>query len=254
MVVSHWGPILKQYSAPILHVFGAPAIATFSNDQVDPTGIPSGMHIDELWDKHSEALSSLTATIHPMLVVAGSGMTRGVTSKSASQFCAAADPYLLLTAAEVTSFVNVATTPKVAAWYFPIGSNPPIGLIAWKLDGLTTNSLMSLVTAMVTRGAAPFVDIIRQHKNQMDQWLTAVQANPVDYQVHAIPWSSQMDYFLSMNPAVSILPPTISDILTYSPILDMLSIFNWRLLGDCMATSDSSSENLFFNRYLHAIA
>jgi hypothetical protein len=184
MVVSHWDPILKQYSAPILRVFGAPAIATFSNDQVDPTGIPSGMRIDELWDKHPEALSSLTA-IHPMLV-AGSGMTRGVASKSASQFFAAADPYLLPTAAEVTSFVNVATTPKVAAWYFPIGSNPPIGL-AWKLHGLTTDSLMSSVTAMVTRGAAPFVDIIRQHKNQMDQWFTAVQANPVDYQVHAIP-------------------------------------------------------------------
>jgi hypothetical protein len=50
MVVSHWDPTTKQYSAPILRVFGAPAIAIFSNDQVDATGTPIGMHIDELWD------------------------------------------------------------------------------------------------------------------------------------------------------------------------------------------------------------
>jgi hypothetical protein len=87
----------------------------------------------------------------------------------------------------------------------------------------------------------------------MDQWLTAAQANPVAYQVHAIPWSSQTNYFPSMDPLVSTLPPTISDILTYSPILDMLSIFNWRLLGDRMATSDTSSEIRFFNCYLQAI-
>jgi hypothetical protein len=115
----------------------------------------------------------------------------------------------------------------------------------WNLNGLKLATLIHSIKALSAAAIssyANFLQALDQLSPSLDLWLQQPAAGPEVFACEAFCHTSLADQFPSL--AAGAVPPSVSCVVTISPLMDMLCLQAWSLFLDSICSNSKAKEDI----------
>ena len=232
-VVQHWNPATRTFSPAVIRLLAAPSIATLGDLPVET---PPGLLLSDVWDPDivSPVLGDLPLEESCPIMAGTAGLSRKMSDLSMQTILQTTAPVFIPDGVAASAIVTQGTTKVTRVLFLPELAHMPVGH-CWPIEGLTLTDIeqsIQLATSSRATVCAPFITLLHEAAPIFQAWLTAVQANPRDFQVKAYYFQNVEQFFPALT--VGTLPAAIVNIVGFSPLMDMRSLYTWRVAQDIL--------------------
>jgi hypothetical protein len=235
-----------QPSGPFITILAAPSMATHT-----PPISDNGILYDDVWDATVlEPFKPALTTEDPHCPVMGAqeGKTRAAKLKPGMFHLLQETQPLLIPEGEL-----IATTltyeemiyPRTI--FLPEVCNLPFGM-RWPVTIGYDDFKCSIQGAFGTAGST-FIKILKSMEVLLDRWFMAVAVHTAGFSIPSCPF---LPFYDDHYPAIDTgeWPITVLDQEGFSPLLDMMNGYLWRIWCDRMLTTELPGNRSFLNQYL----
>lgn len=235
------GPI----SEPYITIVAAPSLMTLGHfSAADPPGID----YDDFWDDSVFKPFNLSVGegLHCPLLAAAEGFSRSVKLPGVVDFIETSQPALFPSGEQLADCIQTTAGSIYRAFFLPEVCDMPIGM-AWP----TTTSLEDFYSSIraLKGGYSNFLLVLTALQPQLKDWFEAVHQTPASFSSSSLPFVNV--HSIGYPPLGSgDIPEAILDERAFSPLLEMLQGFLWRLTSDAALTTGSIEAQQVFALYL----
>jgi hypothetical protein len=234
-------------TVPFITILAAPALAT-----CDPTTAETGVLLEDLWDetalKGFDPNLDLTSAQCPLLAA-----QQGFSRSSAVTSCVVsllldAQPVILPQGQTIAQTVKTADgTVHMRAFFLPEVCDLPLGF-RWPTS-IGFSDFTASINAAFGKSSQHFNSALQVLKPQLEPWLRAVADDPSDFLISGRRFLPLYDnHFPTIT--TGDWPTSITDPDAFSPLLDMLNGFVWRLWCDRQLTTATPLNRTYLTNYL----
>jgi hypothetical protein len=232
---------MKRAGAPFITILAAPAVAMYGTSATD-----SGILLDDIWDESAlnrfePALN--TSTPHCPIMAAQEGYSRDpLLPTKVESILLVAQPLLLPEGKLVGTRVTHGDGNFLRTFLLPEVCNLPLGL-RWPTNIGYSEFSMS-IRAALGKNYPPFKAALNSLHNLLEPWFNMVATDPQLF--FLIPGRQFLPLYDLHFPDISlgIWPDSATDPEAFSPILEMLNRFVWRLWCDRILTTGTVMNTL----------
>jgi hypothetical protein len=236
------GPVTE----PFITILAAPAVATH-----DATVMDSGIILDDIWE--DSALNGFdpaldTATPHCPILAAQEGYSRDPTLPSkVENILLDAQPLLLPEGELVSANVTHGDGNFLRTFLLPEVCNMPLGL-RWPTN-IGYSEFKTSIRAALGKNYPPFEAVLNALHSLLEPWFNTVATDP---QLFLIPGRQFLPLYDLHFPDIDsgLWPDSATDPEAFSPILEMLNGFVWRLWCDRILTTATVMNRNYLKSYL----
>jgi hypothetical protein len=233
-------------SPPFITIIGAPSMATHSQPYAD-----NGVLYDDVWDP--SALSRFTPGMnmedaHCPLLGAQQGFSRAAKLKPGMfHILTDTEPLLFPEGELICSTIKSLAVTYHRAIFLPEVCNFPLGM-RWPTDIGYDDFKSSIQGALGVSGAV-FIKTLQSMEEILDDWFTNVEINAAGFSIPSCPFLLFYDkYYPGIDNGE--WPSAITDREGFSPLLDMMNGYLWRIWCDRMLTTATPVNRQYLNTYL----
>ena len=230
-------------SVPFITIIGAPSMATHMQLYVE-----NGVLYDDVWD--SLVMSCFKPDLnmdepHCPILGAQQGFTRAPTLKPGMFHLLQETQPLVFPAGELKVTPEAITYPRTI--FLPEVCNFPLGM-RWPIDIGYDDFKRSIQGALGTSGTV-FQKIIYSMEEQLESWFTIVEIEAARFSIPSCPF---LLFYDDHYPGIDNgeWPTTVIDWEGFSPLLEMMNGYLWRIWCDRMLTTESPVNRRYLNIYL----
>ena len=236
------GPTTESF----ITIIAAPSMATY-----DPSSSEPGVLFDDIWDETAltgfDPSLDFTSVTRPIMA-ATEGYSRA--TNLTGQIMALlldAQPILIPEGQLLGSKVRIEENDHFRAFLLPEVCNLPFG-IRWPTDIGFPDFAASLKAAL-GKSFTHFETVLQTLQPQLATWFQAVATTPLRFQVTGCRFLRFCDdHYPTLDSAD--WPPSATDPEAFSPMLDMLNGFAWRLWCERQATTATVLNRNYLTNYL----
>ena len=221
------GPTTESF----ITILAAPSMATYDASSTEP-----GVLLDDIWDELTgfDPALDLTSVTRPVLA-AQEGYSRAASlAGDITGLLLDAQPILLPKGQLLGRQVQIDALKHMQAFFLPEVCNIPFGF-RWPTD-IGYVEFRASIKAILGKSHHHFDAVVQALKPQLAPWFTAVEATPLQFQISGCRFLPFYDaHFPQLDSGI--WPSSASDPEAFSPILDMLNGFAWRLWCDRQSTT-----------------
>jgi hypothetical protein len=227
-------------------ILAAPSVVTYRQETTD-----QGIILDDLWD--DSALQGfdpalVTSTAHCPVLAAQEGYSRNPSLKTKVDNILLDSQPLLLPEGELLG----ATVPHgedtfLRAFYLPEVCNLPLGL-RWPTN-IGFPEFAASIRAALGKNSPPFEAVLKALQPIMEPWFNAVASDPQLFQISGRQFLPLYDAHFP-NLSSGTWPESAPDPEAFSPVLEMLNGFVWRLWCDRILTTATVMDRNYLKSYL----
>jgi hypothetical protein len=234
-------------TVPFITILAAPALAT-----CDPTSSDQGVLFEDVWDETALTGFDLTidlTTANCPVLAAQEGFSRSLTVTSrVVSLLLDAQPVLLT---QGQSIAQQVTTPDgtvhLRAFLLPEVCDMPIGF-RWPIT-IGLPDFTASITAALGKSSQNFVSVLKALQPQLAPWFKAVADDSPAFLISGRRFLPIYDkHFPDITNGE--WPASVTDQDAFSPLLDMLHGFVWRLWCDRQFTTATPLNRTFLASYL----
>jgi hypothetical protein len=246
LVVTQLFDLSGPVTAPFITILAAPSVATYRQETTD-----QGIILDDVWDDtalQGFAPTLVTSIAHCPILAAQEGYSRDLSlSTQVESILLDSQPLLLPEGELIGQTVQRGGETLLRTFLLPEVCNLPLG-IRWPLD-IGFSELIASVRAALGKNSPPFEAVLLALKPTLEPWLTAVAA---DHQPFLIASRQFLPFYDLHFPdiATGIWPESAPDPEAFSPMLEMLNGFVWRLWCDKVLTTATVLNRNYLKNYL----
>jgi hypothetical protein len=227
-------------------ILAAPSVATYRRDAPDP-----GILLDDVWEE--AALQGFHPTLdtsvsHCPVLAAQEGYSRDPSLPAKVETLLLDSQPLLISEGElITTTVNSGEDTFLRTYFLPEVCNLPLGL-RWPLDiGLT--DFTSSTRAVLGKNFPAFGAVLDALQPTLEEWFDQVA---FDHQPFLIPSRQFLPLYDAHFPDITtgVWPDSTPDPEAFSPMLEMLNGFVWRLWCDRILTTATIMNRKYLTTYL----
>ncbi len=233
-------------SDPFITIVGAPSMATHMQPYSD-----NGVLYEDVWDPSVMANFQPDLTMddsHCPLLGAQQGFTRATKLKPGMFHLLQETQPLFFPAGELTcTTVMSKANTYLRTIFLPEVCNFPLGM-RWPIDIGYDDFKRSIQGALGASGAV-FQKILNSMQEQLESWFTIVEIDAKNFKIPSCPF---LLFYDDNYPGIDNgeWPETIIDREGFSPLLDMMNGYLWRLWCDRMLTTESPVNRRYMNIFL----
>jgi hypothetical protein len=232
-------------SIPYITLVAAPSLAPLGPFS---TSDPPGIAISDYWDESVLAPYNIQIGegLHCPMLAATEGFSRAVKLPGSVDLVMDSQPLLFPLGEKVAGQITTPAGIVTCAIFLPEVCNMPLGMV-WPI-GISFDDLHSSIFSL-RGGYSAFLRVLKALKPHITTWLKAVHAEPtrftspsfqfVDIQPEGFPTFDTGDY-----------PDAITDARAFSPLVEMVSGFLWRLICDSVLSTGSPEARRVFSTFL----
>jgi hypothetical protein len=245
LVTQHYYSDGSSPSQPYITIVGAPLIMPLGHFSAHD---PPGIDYSEFWDDSVFAphVIPISENLHCPLLAAAEGSSRAVKLPGIVDYLADAQPLLFPQGEQLASRLVRPSGNVYRAFLLPEVCDFPLGM-AWPTT-ISFEDFYSSIRALKA-GYAHFLTVLTALQPQLTDWLSAVAEDPTCFVSPSLP-------FLDIHPRgyplfdTGGLPSAILDSRAFSPLLEMLQGFLWRLISDSVLTTGTKEAQKVFATFL----
>ncbi len=236
------GPV----TAPFITILAAPSVATYRQETTD-----QGIILDDVWDDtalQGFAPTLVTSVAHCPILAAQEGYSRDLSLDTQVETILLDSQPLLIPEGElIGQKVKRGDDTFLRTFLLPEVCNLPLG-IRWPLD-IGFSELTASIRAALGKNSPPFEAVLIALQPTLEPWFDAVAA---DHQLFMIPSRQFLPLYDKHFPDITtgVWPESAPDPEAFSPILEMLNGFVWRLWCDKILTTSTVLNRNYLKNYL----
>jgi hypothetical protein len=239
----HDGPTTESF----ITILAAPSMATY-----DPSSSEPGVSLDDIWDETAltgfDPSLDLTSVTRP-LMAATEGYSRATKDLTGQiqDILLDAQPILIPEGQDLGRQVLIGAQAHLRAFLLPEVCNLPVGL-RWPTD-IGIHDFTASIKAALGKSSGHFETVIQALKPHLDEWFRNVATHPLRFQISGCRFLSFYDdHFPKMDSGE--WPPSATDPEAFSPMLDMMNGFAWRVWCERQATTATVLNRNYLTSYL----
>jgi hypothetical protein len=232
-------------SPPYITIVAAPTLAPLGQFS---TQNPLGFNIDDYWDESvlEPYTIQLGEGLHCPMLAASEGFSRVIKLPGSSDYLTDAQPLFFPLGEHIECPVTTPTGFIQHAFFLPEVCNMPLGM-AWP----TTISYEDFHSSIqcLKGGYLLFLRVLQALQPTLRSWFVAVQLSPVSFISPSFPF---MDIHPAGFPTLNTgdYPGSVVDPRAFSPLVEMLNGFIWRLTCDSVLATGSPEARKAFQTFL----
>ena len=236
------GSVTREF----ITILAAPSVVTYRPETTD-----HGIILDDLWD--DSALQGfdpalVTSTAHCPVLAAQEGYSRDPSLlPTVENILLDSQPLLLPEGELIGEKVQHGEDTFLRAFYLPEVCNLPLGL-RWPTD-IGFLEFQASIRAALGKNSPLFEAVLQALKPLLEPWFNAVATDPQLFQISGRQFLPLYDaHFPDITSGT--WPDSAPDPEAFSPVLDMLNGFVWRLWCDRILTTATVMNRNFLKNYL----
>jgi hypothetical protein len=236
------GPITE----PFITIVAAPSVVTYSADAAD-----SGLILDDIWDENALGgfdPALVTSIPHCPVLTATEGYSRDTTlPMEVEHILLDAQPLLIPEGELLGTQVITGDDTFLRTFLFPEVCNLPLGL-RWPTN-IGFQEFAASIRAVLGKNSPPFEAVLQALKHLLEPWFNKVAT---DYQLFLVPGKQFLPLYDDHFPDIDTgaWPDSAPDPEAFSPIMEMLNGFVWRLWCDRILTTATVMNRNYLTSYL----
>jgi hypothetical protein len=230
---------------PYITVVAAPAVATLGAFSAED---PPGFAYSEFWDESvlSPYAFDVDESNHCPILGAAEGSSRLVNPSSIIDYITDSQPLFFPFGEAITTPATTPTGSVTRAFFLPEVCDLPLGL-TWPI-ATTYDDFYASILAL-KGGYANFLHVLSSLEPLLTPWFHAVASHPALFQTPSVAFTEiHNEGFPGLD--TGDIPSSLSDQRAFSPMLELLNGFVWRLTCDAVLTTGSQEAQGALQVYL----
>jgi hypothetical protein len=226
-------PDTRTSSPAVIRLLAAPSITTLGDLPVET---PPGLLLSNVWDPDIVALvlGNLPLEESCPIMAGTAGLSRKMSDLSIQTILQTTAPVFILDGLAASAIVTQGATKVTCVLFLPELAHMLVGHCR-PFEGLILHDIeqsIQLATDSRATVCAPFITLLHEAAPAFQAWFSAVQANPSDFQVEPYYYQNVEQFFPTLT--VGTLLAAIENIVGFSPLMDMRSLYTWRVAQDSL--------------------